>query len=250
MVTFDRQGAVGIVTLDRPPVNAIDSSVLDCLDAICQQVESGDAARVLVVRSAQRVFCAGVDIHMITELLKRDGDGSHMLAFVRRIQAVFARWRALPVPTIAAVSGAATGGGLELSMSCDLRVAAADARMGLTEVKIGLLPGAGGTQLLTRLAGPGVAARMILSGELIDGTEAERLGIVHCVREASAVEGTALEWAEVLATKPASALREIKRCLLLAPSPEGYAAEIEGSARLLADPKTLTTVADFFAARR
>lgn len=250
MLKMEIQDRVAIVTLDRPPANAIDSETLDQLDAVCEQLECDEAIGAAVVRGGDTIFCAGVDIHMIGDLLAQASDGSKMLDFVRRIQSSLARWRRIPIPTIAAVTGSATGGGLELAMSCDVRIASLRSRMGLTEVNIGLLPGAGGTQLLTRLAGPGVASRLILSGELVDGATAADLGIVHFAVDPQEVDTLARDWGLKLASKSRAAVREIKRCLALAPSSEGFAAEIDGSARLLGESATSELVGQFFSRSR
>lgn len=249
MPTLTRRGAVGVLTLDRPPANAIDAETLTALQGLRGEIASDPSIRAVVVVGSSRIFSGGVDIGMIRDLLSHEDGQDRMLAFIRRIQQFHTDWRALPVPTVAAVAGSATGGGLELALACDLRVAAREARLGLTEVRIGLVPGAGGTQMLTRLAGPATAARLILTGELVTGAEAERLGIVHTAVAAEEVSPTAFAWAEELASRSASALREIKRCLALAPSDEGYAAEISGSARLLSEPATVELVSSFFSRR-
>lgn len=241
---------VGIVTLSRPPVNAIDAETLDELYQIRDTIASDSSIRAVVVRSTQRVFCAGVDIHMIQGLLSHGPAGQEdMLRFIRRIQGFYTLWQELDRPTVAAMTGSATGGGLEFALASDLRVASRDARFGLTEVKIGLLPGAGGTQRLTRVAGLPTATRLILTGDLVSGAEAERLGIVHIATDQGSVERVAIQYAADLASRSRAALREIKRCLAVAPSQDGFDREIDGSARLLADPESSAFVNAFFSRR-
>jgi enoyl-CoA hydratase len=249
LVSLVKRGPVGVVTLDRPPVNAIDADALSSLFDIHDAIRADASIRAVVVTGSPRVFCAGVDIRMIRELLERSDGPQTMLGFIRRIQAFFAAWQALPIPTIAALAGSATGGGLEFALASDLRVAGEDARFGLTEVKIGLIPGGGGTQRLTRVAGISTATRLMLTGELISGSEAHRLGIVHLAVPADRVEQRAFEWADELATRSPSALRELKNCLAAAPSAEGFAAEIEGNERLLAEPGAKDYVGSFFASK-
>ena len=249
MVSLTKRGSVGVVTLDRPPVNAIDAESLNTLFEIRDRIFADESIRAVVVTGSPRVFCAGVDIGMIRDLLQRSDGQQAMLAFVRRIQAFFTAWNSLPVPTITALAGSATGGGLEFALASDLRVASETARFGLTEVKIGLVPGGGGTQRLARVAGIATATRLILTGDLVSGIEAERLGIVHVAVPADEVEKLAFEWADGLVTRSASALREIKNCLAAAPSEEGYAAEIDGSERLLAEPGAMDHVSSFFVSK-
>ena len=247
MATLTRRESVGVVTLDRPPANAIDAAILDSLYAICDEIEADDSIKAVVIVGSPKVFCAGVDIKMISGFLAQADGEKTMLAFVRRIQGFYTRWHALGAPTIAALEGSATGGGLEFALASDLRVAADSARFGLTEVNIGLLPGAGGTQRLSRIAGIATATRLILTGDLVSGSAAEQLGIVHVSVPRDGVQAIAFGWAEELSKKSGSALREIKNCLRLAPSPEGFAAEVDGSARLLAEPGTKDFVNSFFA---
>lgn len=245
MVEFTQNGPVGIIQLDRAPANAIDEATLRSLIEIRDRISSDTSVRAVVVQGSPRIFCAGVDIKMVRGFLASDDGKQTMLAFVKRLQQFFRDWRHLPVPTIASLVGSATGGGLELALSCDLRVASSDAMFGLPEVKLGLIPGAGGTQLLSRIAGLATATRLILTGALVSGSEAERLGIVQTVAPAHQVNGIALEWAEQLAAQSPLAVRAAKECLLLAPSPDGYSAEIDATDRLLEQGDGTDRVAAF-----
>src|SRR5207342_2828775 len=134
---------------------------------------------VLHLRSAQKVFCAGADLREVRERIDAADGPDRMYAYVAGIQRLYSRIERLSQVTIAEIGGAAMGGGLELALACDLRIAAAEAKLGLPEARLGLIPGAGGTQRLTRLCGPALAARLILGAEIIDGAAAERLGAVH-----------------------------------------------------------------------
>lgn len=239
-----------MVTLCRPPVNAIDDALLTELYGRYDELAAATDIGAIVVRTRQAMFSPGVDIRMIRGFLADTEHGAaRMVEFVRRIQGFYKLWYTLPVPTIAAMAGVATGGGLEFGLACDLRVASRSGRYGLPEAQIGLLPGAGGTQRLTRVAGPGVASRLILTGEMVHGEEAKALGIVQYCADADDVERVALDLAEKLCAGSIAAARAIKRCIQLAPSEEGFEAEVTGSAELLAEPRVREMVAAFLESR-
>ncbi|MFF0452116.1 enoyl-CoA hydratase/isomerase family protein [Nocardia africana] len=222
-VTLSRTGAVGVLTLDRPPVNAFDERQAREFATAVAELGADTAVRAVVVRSAAKVFCAGADIAMMDSWRELPDRGQRLEKFCLLLQDAFAALADLPKPTIAAIDGAATGGGFELALACDFRVARGTARLGLPEVGIGLLPGAGGTQRLTRLAGPATAYRLILGAELIDATTAERLGLVH--RSVDDAAATAMTLAERLADLPGDAYAAAKRCIDAAHTEEGYALE-------------------------
>jgi enoyl-CoA hydratase/carnithine racemase len=154
------------------------------------------------------------------------------------MQAAYAEMAELPVPTVAAIAGAATGGGLELALACDLRVVARDARIGLPEVRIGLIPGAGGTQRMSAIAGPAVARRLILTGDLIDGDTAAALGIAHIAEDPAAAEETARSLAQRIAALPRAALAAAKHCIAAADTPHGFRDELNAVRELSADART------------
>ncbi|MCZ7565920.1 MAG: enoyl-CoA hydratase/isomerase family protein [Burkholderiales bacterium] len=244
-------GAVAVTTLDRPPVNAIDEAWLERLDAIIGQVE-GHGAAVLVLRGAGRAFCAGADLELMRSRFGTEDGRARMIAFVQEIQRVYARLERASFVSIAAIGGAALGGGLELALACDLRVVAHESRLGLPEAGLGLLPGAGGTQRLTRLCGEAVAKRLILGAEVVGGAEAAALGLAQWAVPAAALDAHVHALAERIAALPAAALAACKQCIAAAadPSDEGYALEIEHTARLLANSETQTRVRNFLAGRR
>ena len=150
-------GAVAIATLDRPPVNAIDDAWVARLAAILDQVEADERVRVLWIRSASRAFCAGADLALMRERFASDAGRAQMVDLTRAMQKVFARIERSPKVSVVEIRGAALGGGLELALACDIRIVADTAKLGLPEARLGLLPGAGGTQRLTRLCGDAVA---------------------------------------------------------------------------------------------
>ena len=174
-VHLSRLDELALVTLDRPQaLNALSFALLRDLDAALDEVATGDARALLVTGAGERAFCAGADI---TELQGRTAaavrEGAHAG------QRIFARLARLPIPSIALVNGYAFGGGLELALACDFRLAARNARLGLPEIKLGLIPGYGGTQRLPRLVGEARALEMILTGRTVMAEEAERIGLVN-----------------------------------------------------------------------
>ncbi len=181
MLATERIDRVVVATLTRPPVNALDGELVARLTAVVDEVAADPEIALLHIRSDQACFCAGADLALM-ESCFATGRMDVMVEVVRSMQQLFLRLETAGVVTLAEIGGAALGGGLELALACDLRVAATDARLGLPEVRLGLLPAAGGTQRLTRLCGQGTAKRLILGAELIDGAEALRLGIVQWAR--------------------------------------------------------------------
>jgi enoyl-CoA hydratase len=166
------------VTMSRAPVNAFDADFVEAWFKLLDEVEASGCA-VMHVRSAEKVFSAGADLKMMRTFFAGDNPGKTLVAHVKRMQDVFNRIEALPQVTVAEISGSALGGGFELALSCDLRVASHGALLGLPEARIGLIPGAGGTQRLARLCGMAVARRIILGCDMVDGVTAERLGLVQ-----------------------------------------------------------------------
>ncbi len=183
-IHLTRIDELALVTLDRPEVlNALNFELLRDLGAALEQVAGGDARTLLVIGAGDRAFCAGADIkELMGRSLRAQREGA---AFG---QAVFAKLDALPIPSIALIDGYAFGGGLELALACTFRLAAPTARVGLPEIKLGLIPGYGGTQRLPRLIGEARALEMILTGRTVEAEEAERIGLINRV-----VEGDLLE---------------------------------------------------------
>ncbi len=244
-------GRVLVATLSRPPVNAINDALVAELDAVLDRAIADPGVAVLHLRSDQRVFSAGADLALIEACFATPQGPDAMTDVVRRMQGLYRRLESAPLVTLAEIATAALGGGLELALACDLRVAALDARLGLPEARLGLLPGAGGTQRLTRLCGPGVAKRLILGAEVVDGATAERLGIVQWARPGSELAAFACQLAAHYAEMPKAALAANKRCIAAATDPacDGYAAEITETRRLYDHPETRSTVSEFLARR-
>lgn len=245
------RGAIAVATLDRPPVNAIDEAWLAQLDAIVTEVERAGAA-VLVLRATGRVFCAGADLALMQSRFDTETGRARMVAFVGEIQRVYARLERAAFVSIAAIGGAALGGGLELALACDLRVVAESARLGLPEARLGLLPGAGGTQRLTRLCGEAVAKRLILGAEVVPGADAAALGMAQWSVPADALDTFVDALAERIAALPPAALVACKQCIAAAAEPQrdGFALELAGTAELLAREDTQARVREFLSGRR
>ncbi len=170
---------IATITFRRPEaLNALSISVLEELDAAVERVETDDAIHAAIITGEGRAFVAGADIAEIAELDSKSG-----LEFARRGQSVFSRIERLEKPVVAAVNGFALGGGCEIALACHMRVAVRKARFGQPEVKLGILPGFGGTQRLPRLVGRGIATRILLSGGHVGAEEALRIGLVNEVVE-------------------------------------------------------------------
>lgn len=237
VVLVERDGGVATVTLNRPERrNAIDQALRDGLTEALARLDRDDAVRVVVLTGAGSAFCAGVDLaEAAPTATTAAGDGPAEPVTAR--PPVAASLWAFRKPVIAAINGPAVGGGLELALACDLRLAAAGARLGLTEVRIGSLPGSGGTQLLPRIVGPGPAARLVLSGELVDAAEALRIGLVSEVHPDAELGAAAAALAQTIAANAPLSLLAAKRALLAArdrPFAEGQALERELWAELAA----------------
>lgn len=246
-VQLERRGGTLVATLDRAPVNAIDDELLARLDAALVEAERDESIAVLHLRSAHKVFCAGADLALIRASVATPQGLERMLATVQAMQRVFARLEQLPCLTLAELGGATLGGGFELALACDWRIAAHEARVGLPEAGLGLLAAGGGTQRLTRLLGPGLARRLILGGETLTGEQALQLGLVQWSVPRAALQSAAQALAERAAQVPRYTLAENKRCIALAAAVpgEGYAAEIAATRRLYQNPETRRRVTAF-----
>jgi len=252
MIELRIAGPVATATLNRPPVNAINDAWIDRLGEVAAEIERAPAVAVLWIRSAQEVFCAGADLELMRGSFPTEAGRARMLEVARRMQRVFARIEALGAVSVAELGGAALGGGLELALACDLRIAAASARLGLPEARLGLLPGAGGTQRMTRILGDALARRLILGAEVLSGTEAAALGLVHWSAPREELEAATRGVVERVARLPAHALAACKRCIgaALAPGADGYALELAETRALYASAESQALVARFLEKKR
>jgi len=247
MIRLERDGALATATLARAPVNAIDEAWIARLVEVLAEARE---ARVLLIRSGEKAFSAGADLALMRSRFDSAAGRAQMVALARAMQDAFAALESSPVVSIAEIGAPAMGGGLELALACDLRIAAETAKLGLPEAGLGLLPGAGGTQRLTRIAGEAVAKRLILGAEAVDGAEAARLGLVQWAVPAAELAARAQRLAASLAALPAQALAACKRCIAAAPGEAGYALELEATATLLAGAETQARVRAFLEKRR
>jgi enoyl-CoA hydratase len=211
-VHLTRQDEFAVITLDRQEaLNALSSVVLRELAHAFDQVAGGDARALIVTGAGTKAFCAGADIK---ELVGRSLTEQRRDAAFG--QAVLARLDTLPMPSIAAINGYAFGGGLELALACTFRIAAPTAKMGLPEIKLGLIPGYGGTQRLPRAVGEARALEMILSGRTVEAEEALRIGLIHRIADGDPLQA-AIGFARVFSGFGLPALRlardAVKRAL-------------------------------------
>ncbi len=183
-IHLTRVDELALVTLDRPDVlNALNFGLLRDLGIALDQVAAGDARALLVTGTGERAFCSGADVkELMGRSLRATREGAGFG------QAVFAKLDTLPIPSIALINGYAFGGGLELALACTFRLAARAARLGLPEIKLGLIPGYGGTQRLPRLIGEARALDMILTGRAVAAEEAERIGLVNRIADRDLIE--------------------------------------------------------------
>jgi enoyl-CoA hydratase len=249
MLTVSRRGAVAELVLDRPPVNAIDDAMIAAIHGALDGLADANDFQVLHLRSAGKVFAAGADLALIRSWADAPSPGGALSAYIERLQALYQRLEGLPQVTLCEIAGAAMGGGYELALSCDLRIAAEEAKLGLPEVGLGLIPGAGGTQRLTRLCGRGVAARVILTAEPIDGRTAATLGMVEWAVPRAEIVERARAIADRLASMPAHAQKVAKQCIrgfadtgLL-----GFQLERDLGGALLDSPRTQQLIQEFLA---
>lgn len=226
ILNVERDGAVAVLTLNRPAVlNALNADLLSLLEESLDAFDGDTELRgVIITGAGDRAFAAGADI---AELAALDGAvaGQHK---ARAGQRVTQRIESLPVPVIAAVNGFALGGGCELAMACDIRIAAENAKFGQPEVNLGITPGYGGTQRTTRLAGAGMALYLCLTGETIDAAEALRIGLVQRVVPPGELMSEARRIAQLIAGKAPLAVSATKRAIrdgAALPLAEGLALE-------------------------
>ncbi|MFE6162983.1 enoyl-CoA hydratase/isomerase family protein [Streptomyces sp. NPDC056486] len=196
---------VGTIRLDRPPMNALDIALQDRLKELAEEATQRDDVRAVIVYGGEKVFAAGADIKEMQTM-----DHTAMVVRSKALQDSFTAVARIPKPVVAAVTGYALGGGCELALCADFRIAADNAKFGQPEILLGLIPGAGGTQRLSRLIGPSKAKDLIFTGRMVKADEALTLGLVDRVVPAAEVYEQAHQWAARLAQGPALALRAAK----------------------------------------
>ena len=208
LIRRDDRGSVAILTLDNPPLNVLSQSLYRRLESILVELATSTAIRAVVLTGAgERAFSAGADIKEFPGVANPE----RWRRQIKYIYDVSEKLAVLPQPVVAAANGFAYGGGLELLLFCDIRLASERARFALPEVKLGLFPGTGGVQRLPRLIGAARAKAILFTGDPIEAREAERVGLVHRVLAHERLQGEAVALAQTLAERPAMAIRTIKR---------------------------------------
>lgn len=207
---YEKKENIGLLTINRPEkMNAISQELTAELSLLLDEIENDDELRVIVITGAgDKAFVAGADIN---ELVDRDARLGRRVS--RERQEIFSRIENLHVPVIAAVNGYALGGGLELALACSIRICSEKAQFGAPEVKLGIIPGDGGTQRLPRLVGQGRAMEMIITGDFIDAQEAYRIGLVNKVFPPEKLKEEAMELAKKIASRPPLAVRYAKEAV-------------------------------------
>jgi enoyl-CoA hydratase/carnithine racemase len=208
LVQLDVDDAVATIRIDRPPMNALNVAIQEQIRAAALEAIERDDVRAVILYGGEKVFAAGADIHEMadmsyTDMVKRSG----------ALQSSFTAVARIPKPVVAAVTGYALGGGCELALCADIRIAAEDAKLGQPEILLGLIPGAGGTQRLSRLIGPAKAKDLVFTGRFVGADEALRIGLVDKVVSADRVYDEARAWAARFAGGPAYALRAAKEAV-------------------------------------
>ena len=249
-ISTEQDAAVAVLTIDNPPMNALSGPLLEELEAEVERLDADDAVRAIVLKGAgERAFVAGADIKEFPSLRESalDEGGS-----ARGIQKLGARMDAARTPFVAAIHGFCLGGGLELAMCCDIRVAAEGAQLGQPEVKLGLIPGGGGTQRLPRLVGLGRAQLLNMTGDFIEAGTAYDWGLVEKVVAPEELVEAALTIARTIAARsPVSigVLRELARTTRDLPLEEGLRREADGFRRCLSSDDGAEGVAAFLEKR-
>ncbi|MFJ8494272.1 enoyl-CoA hydratase/isomerase family protein [Streptomyces sp. NPDC094038] len=207
-VTLEVSSGVGTLRLDRPPMNALDVATQDRVRELAGEAARREDVRAVVIYGGEKVFAAGADIKEMQNM-----DHAAMVLRSRDLQDSFSAVARIPKPVVAAVTGYALGGGCELALCADFRIAADNAKLGQPEILLGLVPGAGGTQRLPRLIGPSKAKDLIFTGRMVKADEALAIGLVDRVVPAADVYTEAHAWAAKLAQGPAIALRAAKEAI-------------------------------------
>jgi enoyl-CoA hydratase/carnithine racemase len=239
--TERRADGVAVLRIDRPPLNALSRPVLEELESAARDLAGDPDVKAVAVFGGAKVFAAGADISEF-------GAQGEAREIAKRLRVTFDRIGQIPHPVIAAINGVALGGGLELALACDLRIAADNARVGQPEILLGIIPGAGATQRLPRLVGPARAKELIWSGRQVKADEALAMGLVDRVVPAGELEEAALEWAGSFASGAVAAMELAKRVIdagLDRPLGEGLDLEAEAFVEVFGTEDAATGVRSF-----
>jgi len=206
---YEKREGIATITINRPKVNALNKQAIQEISARLDEAEEDEEVKVVVITGAgDRAFCAGLDLNAV-----RDMHTVEAMNFTVFGQRLTKKIEELRKPVIAAINGYALGGGLELAMSCDLRIASENAKLGQTELNVGLIPGWGGTQRLPRLVGRGIAKELIFTGKMIDAKTAKQLGLLSAVVPPDRLKSAVKDLANELMTKPPVGLQMTKQLI-------------------------------------
>lgn len=207
-VRLEVDGGIGTIRLDRPPMNALNTQFQEEIRAAATDAANRADVRAVIVYGGAKVFAAGVDIKEMAEL-----SYAEMAARAPALSSAFSAVAEIPKPTVAAITGYALGGGFELALCCDRRIAGDNAKVGQPEILLGVIPGAGGTQRLARLIGPARAKDLVYTGRFVAAEEALSIGMVEEVVAPDDVYAAARRWAEQFVDGPARALAAAKAAI-------------------------------------
>lgn len=210
VLRFEKKDEIALITMDHPPANALGEPFLLAMEEIVGELNNPGAARALVIKSAvPGFFSAGDDVAKLVEITDEH------IALLPRVHALLNRLEALPLPSIAAINGHALGGGLELALACDFRyMAAGSGKIGLPEVRLGMIPSFGGTQRLPAIVGRAKALELMIRGWMLDPEEAEKMGLVNGVFAPEEMDGKVMDLAKRLSRQATSAIAKLKECVL------------------------------------
>ncbi len=205
-ILYEKSEGIGTITLNRPEsMNALNSSLMEELGHVFSEISTDNDVKVVIIKGQEQFFAAGADITEVANI--KTPDDAYNFS---RAADVIRKLEDFDKPIIAAVSGVALGGGCELALACDLRIAAENAVFGLPEIKLGVLPGAGGTQRLPRLVGAANAKELLYTGDFINATEAYRIGLVNKIVPVETLRDESKAMAKKIANRPGIALKMIK----------------------------------------
>jgi len=230
MLQYELEDQIGIITIKSPPANALSTTLLNELGQLLDQIEKEQAAKVIVIKGDGRFFSAGADVKQFTTLQ----EASDFKALAQGGQKVFERIENFSIPFIAAIHGAALGGGLELALSCHIRVVTEKAKLGLPELSLGIIPGFAGTQRLPRYVGEAKAYEMILTGVPITGREAYTLGLANQVTSEDELLNEAMNLAKQIAAKSKPSIERIMKLIPYAKTSQ-FAEGVEQEAILFSE---------------
>ncbi|MDP3136270.1 MAG: enoyl-CoA hydratase/isomerase family protein [Burkholderiaceae bacterium] len=248
MLELNVNEGVARLVLSHAPVNALSPALIKDFHGVLDGLQARDDWQVLVIASALPVYSAGGDLQTMLGWLQGAAPERQLSEYVSSVQVLFQRIESLPQITIAEIDGAALGGGLEMGLACDMRFASTPATLGLPEVRLGLLPAAGGTQRLTRLCGQAAASRLILCAEIVDAATALGFGLVNQVWPREEFKERSAAQARRSASLPRQAQQSAKSCIVTALTGDhaaGYRREIETISALGALPETAPRIAAF-----